>query len=73
MAAICRIYEKNGRGVRLIAEIRGGLVTGRKASAVRKLLKQYGFPGAPIEAIIDQMLLADDRLGAAVIPEREKK
>jgi hypothetical protein len=72
MAAICRIYEKTEHGVRLIAQIRGSRVTGWKAGAVRKMLKRYGFPHAPIEAVIDQLLLEHHTLGAAVIPDKEQ-
>ncbi len=69
MALICRIYRRTDHGVKLIAHIRGKKVTGREAAAIQKLLKQYGFPHAPIEDIIDQLLLSDHSLGAAIIPD----
>lgn len=73
MAAICRIYRRTNHGVKLIAQVRGTKVTGREAAAIQKLLKQYGFPHAPIEDIIDQLLLGDHELGAAVIPDQKAK
>ncbi len=71
MGGICRIYRKTRLGVKFIAEIRGTKVTGREAAAIRKQLKQYGFPYAPIDAVIDQLLLANHNLGAAIIRDRE--
>ena len=73
MAGLCRIYKRTSYGVRLIAEIRGERVRGREAAAIRKLLKQYGFPHAPIEAVIDQLLLANQDLGAAIIPDKDER
>ncbi len=73
MAAICRIYRRTGHGVKLVAQIRGKKVTGPEAAAIQKLLKQYGFPRAPIEDIVDQLLLADHELGAAVIPDKKDR
>ena len=72
MGGICRIYERTNQGVKFIAQVRGSKVTGRQAGRIRKLLKQYGFPHAPMEAIIDQLLLANPNLGAAVIPDKDK-
>ncbi len=73
MAGICRIYKRTSHGVRCVAEIRRGRVTGREAGAIHKLLKQYGFPHAPIEAVIDQLLMANPNLGAAIIPDRNEQ
>ncbi len=72
MGGVCRIYRKTSYGVRFIAEIRGSKVTGREAAAIRKQLKQYGFPHAPIDAVIDQLLMANHNLGAAMIRDREE-
>jgi hypothetical protein len=69
---ICRIYERTDHGVHVIAQIRGGRVTGKQAGSIRKLLKQFGFPHAPLEAVIDQLLLSRPNLGAAIIPSRER-
>ncbi len=71
MSAICRIYERRGHGVHFIAEVRGGRVTGIKAAEIRKLLKQYGFPHAPLEAVVDQLLLANKKLGVAFVAGKE--
>jgi hypothetical protein len=71
MGGICRIYRRTRHGVKLIAEIRNGKVKGREAGEIRKRLKEYGFPYAPIDALVDQLLMADDKLGAAIIPDRE--
>ena len=73
MAGICRIYKRTSYGVRLIAEVRGGRVTGRQAGTVRKMLRQCGFPNAPIELVIDQLLLTNRDLGAAIIPDKHGK
>jgi hypothetical protein len=69
MGAICRIYERTDKGVKVIARVRDGKVTGRKAASIRKLLKQYGFPDAPLEVVIDQLLLSNPGLGVAYIPD----
>jgi len=68
MGAICRIYERSGLGVKVIAQIRDGKVTGAKAASIRKLLVQYGFPHAPLPAVIDQLLLSNPKFGVAYIP-----
>ena len=73
MAGICRIYRRTSYGVRLIAQIRGGRVSGREAGRIRKFLKQYGYPSTPIEAVVDQLLLSDQNLGAAIIPDRNEQ
>ena len=73
MGGICRIYKKTSYGVRFIAEIRGSRVTGREAAAIRKTLKQYGFPHVPIEALIDQLLMENQNLGAAIIPDKHER
>ncbi len=65
---ICRIYERTEHGARIIAEIRGSTVTGRKAASIRKLLKIYGFPDAPIEDVVNELLLVSPGMGAAIIP-----
>ena len=67
MGAIWRIYERTDRGVRVIAQIRDGRVTGRKAASIKKLLKQHGFPSAPLEAVVDQLMLSVPDLGVAFI------
>jgi hypothetical protein len=67
MGAICRIYERSGRGLKKVAEIRDGKVTGKKAVSIRKLLKQYGFPNAPLEDVIDQLLLTGPAIGVALV------
>ena len=72
MGAICRIYEQTNHGVKVIAQIRDGKITGPKAASIRKLLQQYGFPGTPLEAVIDQLLLSNSKLGAAVISRSEE-
>ncbi len=71
MGTICRIYERTNRGVRVIAQIRDDRVTGRKAGEIRRILKQYGFPHAPLEAVIDQLLVSGPEYGVAFIPARE--
>ncbi len=71
MSGICRIYRQNGHGMKLIAEVRGGKVKGREADRIRALLRQYGFPRAPMDAVIDQLLQGDNQLGVAMIPERK--
>jgi hypothetical protein len=73
MAGICRIYRRTSYGVRLIAQVSGGRVSGREAGKIRKLLRQCGFPHAPIEAVIDQLLLTNHDLGAAIIPDKNGK
>ncbi len=72
MGAICRIYEQTDHGVKVIAQIRDGKITGAKAASIHKLLQQYGFPGAPLEAVIDQLLLSNRKLGAALISQSEE-
>ncbi len=73
MGATCRIYERTDKGVRVIVRVLDGKVTGRKAASIRKLLKQYGFPKAPLEAVIDQLLLSNPGLGVAFIPGPDHK
>lgn len=71
MSGICRIYRQNGHGMKLIAEIRGGRVTGREAARVRELLKPYGFPRMSVDAMVDQLLLGDPQLAVAMIAEKK--
>ncbi len=58
MAAVYRIYERTGRGARVVAEVRDGEVTGESSASIRNLLEAYGFPDVPIEEVIDRFLLA---------------
>ncbi len=67
MGAICRIYERTDRGVKVVAVIRDGKVTGKKAASIRKILKKYGFPNAPIEDVIDEFLITSPGWGAALV------
>jgi hypothetical protein len=67
MGAICRIYERTGDGVRVIAQIRDGKVTGVKAAHIREVLVECGFPNAPLEDVLDQLLLSQPGLGVAYI------
>ncbi len=71
MGTICRIYEQTDRGMKLIAQIRNGRVTGKKAGAIRKMLRQYGFPNAPLEDVIDLLLVTTPGLGVAFVPTGE--
>ncbi len=71
MGTICRIYEQTDRGMKVIAQIRNGRVTGRKAGAIRKALRQYGFPNVPLEDVIDMLLVTTPGLGVAFVPTGE--
>ena len=66
MYAVYRIYERTEEGMKVIAEVRAGMVTGSSAASIRKILAEYGFPYTPIEDIIDQFLLANRGMGAAI-------
>ena len=72
MGTICRIYEQTDRGMKVIAQIRNGRVTGKKAGAIRKALRQYGFPHAPLEDVSDLVLMTTPGLGVAFVPTGEK-
>lgn len=72
MGTICRIYEQTDSGMKVIAQIRNGRVTGKKAGAIRKALRQYGFPHAPLEDVIDLLLMTTPGLGVAFVPTGEK-
>jgi hypothetical protein len=73
MGTICRIYERTDKGMKLIAQIRNGRVTGWKARSIRKTLQQYGFPNAPLEDVIDLLLVSTPGLGVAFVPTSENK
>lgn len=68
MYTVYRIYERTEDGMQVIAEVRGGTITGNSAALIRKILAEYGFPYIPIEDVIDQFLLANPGMGAAIIP-----
>ena len=71
MGSICRIYERRDHGVKVIAIIRDGKVTGPKAASIRKMLEGYGFPHAPIEDVMDEFLIASPGIGVAYVPSDE--
>jgi len=72
MGAICRIYEESEGGMTFVAEIRDDKVSGPKAQAIEKELRNYGFPKARLETVIDMLLLANPGMGAAYAPEWPK-
>jgi hypothetical protein len=72
MGTICRIYEQSGGGTKFIAQIRDGKVTGPKAGMIQKQLRAYGFPHAPLEAMIDLLVMTNPGLTAAYLPRRPK-
>ncbi len=73
MGAICRIYEKSNGGMKFIAQIRDGKVTGPKAGPIQKQLRHFGFPHAPLATVIDLLLMSNPDLGAAYAPGWPKK
>jgi hypothetical protein len=73
MGAVCLIYEQTDKGVKVIARIDGGRVSGRKARSITKLLKRFGFPKAPLEGVIDQLLLTQPGLGVAFFPGKTRQ
>jgi hypothetical protein len=74
MGTICRIYEQNsGGGTKFVAQIRDGKVTGPKAGPIQKQLRRFGFPNAPLETVIDMLLLTEPGLTVAYAPGWPKK
>jgi hypothetical protein len=72
MSASYRILQRTDTGAEVIAEIRGGKITGKEADYVREELEYWGYPSVPLEEALDRFRFANSTyMGFERIPEEE--